>query len=79
VGRHTPDHSKAVADTGVLLSLVGLEADPNSSDDLKTKCRRALKSVVGKLTHLPALDALVHRDIPEGVMKLVLEQARSFP
>lgn len=29
---------------------------------------------MAKLTHLPALDALVHRSLPESVMKLVLEQ-----
>ncbi len=65
---------QAVSDTGVLTTLVGLEGDSTSSEDLKTKCRRALKSIIGKLTHLPALDALVHRNLPEGVMKMVLEQ-----
>lgn len=60
---------------GVLTTMVSLEADPRSSEDLKTKCRRALKSLVSKLTHLPALDALVHRTLPESVMKMVLEQA----
>ncbi|WIA21450.1 hypothetical protein OEZ85_000659 [Tetradesmus obliquus] len=74
VGRHTPDHAKAVADTGVLLSLVGMESAPGSSEDLATKCRRALKSVVAKLTALPALDALVHQALPEGIMRMVLEQ-----
>ncbi|EFJ51264.1 hypothetical protein VOLCADRAFT_109629 [Volvox carteri f. nagariensis] len=74
IGRHTPDHAKAVADTGCLATLVSLESDGASSEDLKTKCRRALKSVIAKLTHLPALDALVHRALPESVMKMVLEQ-----
>jgi hypothetical protein len=40
IGRHTPDHSKAVADTGCLATLVSLESDAASSEDLKTKCRR---------------------------------------
>lgn len=74
IGRHTPDHAKAVADTGVLLVLASLENDPSSSEDLKTKARRSLKAVVSKLTHLPALDALVQRELPEAVMKSVLEQ-----
>lgn len=77
IGRHTPDHAKAVSDTGVLSQLVSFEADGASSEDLRTKCRRALKSVIGKLTHLPALDALVHKPLPEGVMKMVLEQVRT--
>lgn len=55
-----------------------LEADSCSSEDLRTKCRRALKSIIGKLTHLPALDALVQRNLPEGVMKMVLEQVHAF-
>jgi len=75
IGRHTPDHAKSISDTGILAVLVSLEGDGSSSEDLKTKCRRALKSIIGKLTHLPALDALVHRPLPEGVMKMVLEQA----
>ncbi len=59
---------------GVLLSLVAMESATGSSEDLSTKCRRALKSVVAKLTSLPALDALVHQQLPESVMKMVLEQ-----
>eukprot|EP00891_Asterochloris_glomerata_P008122 jgi/Astpho2/8122/fgenesh1_pm.00120_%23_20_t len=74
VGRHTSDHAKAVADTGVLPLLVTLENDAHSSEDLKTKCRKALKAVVAKLTNLPALDMLVHRQLPESVMSMVLEQ-----
>ena len=50
-----------------------LEADPKSGEDLKAKCRRALKSVVQKLTYLPALDIMVHKELPEAVMKIVLE------
>jgi hypothetical protein len=42
------------------------------------QCQRALKGIVSKLTHLPALDAMVHRPLPEGIMKMVLEQARSL-
>jgi hypothetical protein len=51
-----------------------MESAPGSSEDLATKCRRALKSVVAKLTALPALDALVHQALPEAIMRMVLEQ-----
>ena len=64
LGRHTPDHAKAVADTGVLPLLVTLENDTHSTEDLKGKCRKALKAIVAKLTFMPALDALVHRSGP---------------
>lgn len=74
IGRHTPDHAKAVAATGALLVLAQLEEDTARSEDVQTKARRALKAIVGKLTHLPALDALVQRGLPESVMKIVLEQ-----
>lgn len=56
------------------MSLVTLESSTNSSEDLATKCRRCLKAIVPKLACLPALDALVHQQLHEGVMKLVLEQ-----
>ncbi len=61
IGRHTPSHARAVADTGVLLAAVELEGEPRSSEDLKGKCRKALKAVVAKLTHLQTLDALMRR------------------
>jgi hypothetical protein len=51
-----------------------MESAPGSSEDLATKCRRALKSVAAKLTALPALDALVHQALPEAMMRMVLEQ-----
>lgn len=69
--------SAGLCPAGVLLSLVGMESAPGSSEDLATKCRRALKSVVAKLTALPALDALVHQALPEGIMRMVLEQVRA--
>ena len=72
LGRHTPDHAKAVADTGVLPLLVTLENDAHSTEDLKGKCRKALKAVVAKLTFMPALDALVHRS---GTPLLMLDHA----
>lgn len=54
--------------------MVRMESAPGSSEDLSKKCRQALKSIVAKLTALPALDALVHQPLPEAVIKLVLEQ-----
>ena len=65
---------QAAADTGVLIKLAELEGSKKSSEDLATKARKALKAIVAKLTHLPALDALVQRDLPESVMRCVLEQ-----
>lgn len=63
----------------MLTVLVAYESSHGSSEDLASKCRRALKAIVAKLSHLPALDALVHAPgLAEGIMKLVLEQVRGW-
>jgi hypothetical protein len=64
------------ASSGALATLANYEGLASASDDLRTKCSRALKAVVGHLSHLPALDALVRRQLPEPVMKVVLQQVR---
>eukprot|EP00218_Dolichomastix_sp_CCMP3274_P007306 CAMPEP_0170143668 /NCGR_PEP_ID=MMETSP0033_2-20121228/12378_1 /TAXON_ID=195969 /ORGANISM="Dolichomastix tenuilepis, Strain CCMP3274" /LENGTH=508 /DNA_ID=CAMNT_0010380131 /DNA_START=28 /DNA_END=1554 /DNA_ORIENTATION=+ len=75
IGRHSPDHAKAVADAGVLPKLVLTLVDEASSEDLKTKCRRALKFVVEKLTDLKALDKVLQEaTLPEQIVKHVLQQ-----
>ena len=78
LGRHTPDHAKAVADTGVLPLLVTLENDTHSTEDLKGKCRKALKAIVAKLTFMPALDALVHRSVSVSGLGLGLLHCCAF-
>ena len=50
--------AQAVAESGALLALAGLEVSPQSSEDLGAKCGRAAAAVVAKLESLPALDAL---------------------
>jgi len=75
IGRHSPDHAKAVADAGVLPKLVATLASEASSDDLQTKCKRALKFVVEKLTDLGALDKVLQGGmLPAGIVKYVLQQ-----
>jgi hypothetical protein len=58
-GRHCAAHSQAVAESGALLALAGLEVAPQSSADLASKCGRAAAAVVAQLAALPALDALL--------------------
>jgi len=75
IGRHTPDHAKALADSGVLPKLVAIQAAEASSEDLKTKCKRGLKAIVEKLTDMAALDALVQEaELPESIVRAVLAQ-----
>ena len=59
VGRHSPDHAKAVSDCGALPKLVACLASSGSSEDLRTKAQRALKAIINMLTDLKALDRLI--------------------
>jgi hypothetical protein len=58
IGRHTPNHAKAVAEIGVLPQLVLFFISKVSSEDLQTKCKKAFKSIVERLTYFPALDSI---------------------
>merc|ERR1712138_217407 len=59
IGRHSPDHARALAEAAVLRRLLAVYLHTESSDDLQTKAKRALKSVIQKCTHLPALEPLL--------------------
>ncbi|CAM9545612.1 unnamed protein product [Phaeothamnion confervicola] len=73
VGRHTPDHARALAEGDVLRHLLACMTHPESSEDLRTKSKRALKAVLSKCTHTQALQPLL-RDAPVKVQKYVLRQ-----
>jgi hypothetical protein len=73
LGRHTPDHSKALTEGGCLAPMVVLLSHPESSDDLRLKCKRALKAVVLKCTDAAALAPLL-RDANGKVAKYALAQ-----
>jgi 3-methyladenine DNA glycosylase AlkD len=74
IGRHTPDHSKAVADANVFPKLLDAYLDESSSEDLKTKAKRALKTVLDKCVHLPALEPVIHPKTPQNILKYVVGQ-----
>lgn len=73
IGRHTPDHAKALAQLDCFSRLIDIYRDPASSADLKTKCQRALKSVLQKCTHLASLEPLLH-NCPDKIIKYVVHQ-----
>lgn len=73
IGRHTPDHAKALAEAGVLQPMVVLHVREDSSPDLQLKAKRALKAVLAKCTDSAALAPLL-RDANEKVQKYVLAQ-----
>eukprot|EP00066_Takifugu_rubripes_P004508 XP_003967918.1 PREDICTED: sperm-associated antigen 6 [Takifugu rubripes] len=73
IGRHTSEHAKAVALSNVLHRLLEFYLDTSSSEDLKDKSKRALKSVLQVCTHLPALEPLLYA-APNNILKHVLCQ-----
>merc|ERR1711920_1111447 len=72
IGRHSPDHSRALAEADVLRRLLAVYLHQDSSEDLKTKAKRALKSVIQKCTNLPALEPLL--EAPPNILKYVVQQ-----
>eukprot|EP00249_Psilotum_nudum_P029019 c39130_g1_i1 orf=231-803(+) len=75
IGKHSPVHALAIAEAGVLPQLVSVFLSPRSSEDLQNKCKRALKAITDRLTHLPALDSLLQGPgLPETILKFVLAQ-----
>lgn len=73
IGRHSPDHARALAEADVLRRLLAVYLHQDSSEDLQTKAKRALKSVIQKCTHLPALEPLLH-EAPSNILKVVIQQ-----
>lgn len=73
LGRHSPDHAKAIAQADVLSKLIQVYADENSSEDLKTKCKNALKGTLQKCTALNALESLLY-DTPDKILQYIVQQ-----
>lgn len=73
IGRHTPEHAKAVAVTNVLQSLLYCFLNTASSEDLQAKSKKALKNILQKCVHLPALEPLLN-DAPPHILKHVVSQ-----
>lgn len=68
IGRHSAEHSRSLAEQDVLSRLLAVMLLEESSDDLKTKAKRALKSIIQICTHLPALEPLL-QVAPTNILK----------
>jgi hypothetical protein len=68
IGRHTPNHAKAVAEVNTLQALVHCFIAKTSSEDLQTKCKKALKGICDRLTYFPALDAVIQVSLHRGFL-----------
>jgi HEAT repeat protein len=73
IGRHTPEHSKAVAQANVFPRLLQCYLRTGASEDLQTKAKKALKNLLQKCVFLPALEPLLH-DAPPNILKHVVGQ-----
>lgn len=73
IGRHTPEHAKAVAMANVLPKLLEFYLRGESSEDLQQKAKKALKNILQKCVYLPALEPLLH-DAPPNILKHVVAQ-----
>jgi 3-methyladenine DNA glycosylase AlkD len=73
IGRHSPDHAKALAVQNVFTKLLAVYINEESSEDLKTKSKRALKAVIQKCTHLEALEPLL-KGAPQNILKYAVHQ-----
>jgi len=79
VGRHTPEHAKAVAFASVLPRILECYKKTDASDDLRTKAKRALKNVLQKCVHLPALEPLLEYAPPEILKHVVGQFSKVLP
>ena len=79
IGRHTPEHAKAVAVANVLPRLLSIYLAPESSEDLQTKTKKALKNILQKCIHLPALEPLLQKAPPNILKHVVAQFAKVLP
>jgi hypothetical protein len=79
IGRHTPEHAKAVAVANVLPRLLHLYARTDLSEDLQTKAKKALKNILQKCVYLPVLEPLLHEASPNILKHVVAQFSKVLP
>ncbi|KAJ8679410.1 hypothetical protein QAD02_015197 [Eretmocerus hayati] len=73
IGKHSPEHAKAIASANIFSFILALYTNPQSTEDLKIKCKVTLKQVLQKCMHIEALEPLLH-DAPPNILKYILGQ-----
>ncbi|XP_051173762.1 sperm-associated antigen 6-like isoform X3 [Leptopilina boulardi] len=73
IGKHTPHHSRLVAEALIFPKLLTIYMNPKSSEDLKTKCQMTFKQVLQKCTYFEALESLL-KNAPQEIVKYVIGQ-----
>ena len=73
LGRHSEKHAEEVSNENVLSLMLYYYMDPNSSEDLKLKSKKALKKIIDSCANLSVLDPLLHV-APKNILKHILQQ-----
>ena len=80
IGRHSPNHAKALADADVPTRLMAVYVSPETqNEDLKIKAKHALKSIIKVCHHLPALEPLLQVAPMEILKHVVCQFANLLP
>ncbi|EWS75980.1 sperm-associated antigen 6 (macronuclear) [Tetrahymena thermophila SB210] len=79
IGGHSPDHARAMAEADIPSTLLTVYKFKDSSEDLKKKCKKALKSILQMCSFLSALEPLISES-PDDILQYVLHQfAKTLP
>lgn len=73
IGQHSTEHVVVMGEENVYRNLVSLMQTESSTDDLKLKCKKALKAMLAQVADIKALEPLLG-DAPPKVQKYVLRQ-----
>ena len=79
MGRHSESHAKFLFDANFPLHLLGAHTNERSSDDLKAKAKRSLKSVIQMCSQLDLLQPLLEKSPPAILKYLFGQYAKLLP
>lgn len=73
IGQHAPKHAERITECDVLPIMLRYLNDPESSDDLKIKSKKALKLIIQNCGRLEHLEPLIP-DAPIKILKKILDR-----
>ncbi|CAH8516483.1 unnamed protein product [Schistosoma turkestanicum] len=79
IGRHSPEHAKAIAQSDVLQNLLDCFLKPSASEELKAKTKKAMKLIIQKCTNLEALETLLQKAPPSILKHAVAQFSKVLP
>ena len=73
IGKHSPEHARALLDAETLRKLLAVFIHPSSSDDLRDKCEASFKRIVRNVVEVTKLEPLIS-DTPPRLLTPVVRQ-----